>query len=283
MTRKTEAVTPDVGRLQSGTSRALYEGLVRAPLPFARLICRLACLGLVAVGAPAGCVGSIDATVGADDNNPQGAPGSPFCSEDVDCVLAGPTCCGCPTFAVTKSDPVARACSNVECPLSECAESVIARCNEDQRCELACAPRACDPAGAPCAYGFAADTNGCLTCECAVPAAGGCSTSTDCTRTRADCCGCLQGGRDTAVLAAARAGYDAALACPSMPLCPGINTCTTDEPTCVQGRCELLSPTLPVGACGRSDLPPCPAGTQCIVNVSDQANMHGVGVCGTLP
>lgn len=248
---------------------------MRAPL--------LASLCLVAVlGALAGCVTATDSLAGPDDKNPAAAPGSPFCRDDLDCVLAGPTCCSCPTFAVTRSDPVARACTNVACPLSECAANVVARCNEASRCELACAPRACE-ATASCAYGLAADANGCLSCECAVPEPGGCSVNADCTRTRADCCGCQQGGFDIAVLAGERAGYDANLGCEPSPVCPGIDTCTTDEPACVQGRCELVSPSLPIGACGRADLPPCPAGTQCLVNVSDQANMHGVGICGEPP
>jgi hypothetical protein len=239
-------------------------------------------LALLAALAASSCVGSID-EASSDDGNPNaGAPPVP-CFEDADCVPAAATCCGCPTFAVTRSDPVARACSNVMgpgCPPDECSANVVARCSEDLKCELACAPRACLQS---CAYGFAADTSGCLTCECAVPPPGGCTADNDCTRTRADCCGCRQGGFDTAVLVTEKASHDAALMCQAQPLCPGIDTCTTDEPTCVQGRCELVSPDLPAGACGRSDLPPCPPGTECLVNVSDQANMHGVGLCGTPP
>lgn len=252
---------------------------VRAPLVLARFL--LAAAAVAALPAAAGCVDTIEpAPLASDDES--AAPGVGLCRLDSDCVPAGKTCCGCPTFAVSRTDPVARACSNVECPISECAENVIARCNEEQRCELACAPRACD-AAASCAYGFAADANGCLSCECAAPEPGGCAVDADCTRTRADCCGCQQGGLDTAVLATTRASYDAMLMCPSAPACPGIDTCTADVPTCVQGRCALVSPDLPAGACGRPDLPTCPAGTLCLVNVSDQANMHGLGVCGAPP
>ncbi len=243
----------------------------------------LVCLALLAaIAASPACVGALE-TTGDQAPDPNAGAGAAPCIDDDDCVLAGTTCCGCPTFAVTRDDPVARACSNVHgpgCPPAECTENVVARCNEERRCELACAPRACE---ASCAYGYAADTNGCLTCECAVPPPGGCVTDADCTRTRADCCGCTRGGFDTAVLAADRASYDAMLMCPTSPACPGINTCTADVPTCVQGRCDLVSPDLPVGACGRDDLPPCPAGSQCLVNVSDQANMHGVGLCGPPP
>jgi hypothetical protein len=116
-----------------------------------------------------------------------------------------------------------------------------------------------------------------------VPPAGGCTADTDCARTRADCCGCQRGGFDTAVLAANRATFDASLMCSAQPFCPGVDTCTADVPTCVAGRCALVSPTLPAGACGRPDLPACPAGEVCIANASDQANMHGVGVCGRAP
>jgi hypothetical protein len=248
---------------------------VRSPL----LLAHLACIGLLAaLAAPAACVGSVDRAESLNDDGDAGAASDALCRVDTDCVPAGPKCCGCPTFAVPRTDPVARACSNVGCPMSECAENVIARCSEG-RCELACAPRACELTGPSCAYGFAADLNGCLTCECAVPVADGCTASADCAQTRADCCGCQEGGSDTAVLSRDKAAYDAMLMCPPTPACPGLDTCTADVPTCVQGRCELVSPALPVGACGRSDLPPCPAGTECMVNVSDQANMHGVGVC----
>lgn len=251
---------------------------VRSPLVLATVLALFA-----AFAASAACVSSIESSPDPYDDFPDGA-GAPAqaCGRDDDCVPAAPTCCECPTFAVPRTSPVVRACSNVPCPMAECAMDVVARCNEG-RCELACAPRACEAMGATCAYGFATDANGCLTCECAVPEPGGCTSDTQCTRTRADCCGCQQGGFDTAVLAAERTKFDAMLMCPASPVCPGLDTCTADEPTCVQGRCELVSPELPAGACGRADLPPCPAGTQCLVNVSDPANMHGVGVCGPPP
>jgi hypothetical protein len=231
--------------------------------------------------ASSACSEPLEASFVPDDNSE--SPSGPSCREDRDCVAAGPTCCGCPTFAVSSADPVARACANVDCPASECSDNVIARCSEEHRCELACAPRACGAAGAACQYGFATDANGCLTCECATPAPNGCAVDTDCTRTRADCCGCQQGGFDTAVLVGERASFDAKLDCMPTPACPGLNTCTADVPTCVQGRCALVSPALPAGACGRANLPACPAGTECLVNVNDQADMHGVGVCGTPP
>lgn len=248
--------------------------------PLRALLVRLAFLA--AAAASLTCVSAIEPLAG-DPPSPDPAAEAGHCFADDDCVPAGATCCGCPTFAVPRNDPMARACSNVQgpgCPPSECTENVVARCSEELRCELACAPRVCEQS---CADGFAADASGCLTCECAAVPPGGCQSDTDCTRTRADCCGCQRGGKDTAVLASERASHDAMLMCPPDPACPGISTCTSDVPTCVQGRCALVSPDLPVGACGRADLPACPAGSVCLVNVSDQANMHGVGVCGPPP
>jgi hypothetical protein len=242
-----------------------------------RALLFLCFIGLLAGSACVGALAAKDDATGGD--NAQGA--YPTCFSDEDCVAVGGTCCECPTFAVHADDPIRRACQAVECPDdNQCTANVAAVCNEDQRCELACKPLAC-AAGVSCQAGFALDQNGCLTCDCAVPDANGCTSDSDCTRTRADCCGCQRGGFDTAVLAADRAKFDAMLMCPSQPACPGVDICTADVPTCVQGRCELASPTLPAGACGRPDLPACPAGTVCIVNASDQANMHGVGLCGT--
>lgn len=278
MTRKTEAVTSDVGRLPSARLVLCTDRPVRSP-PLLACLLRLAAVAVLA--AAGACSEPLEASFVPD--NYDDSPDGPSCWEDSHCVPAGPTCCGCPTFAVSIADPVARACANVNCPASECAESFVARCNEDQQCELACAPRACGAVGVACQYGFATDANGCLTCECATPAPNGCAVDADCTRTRADCCGCQLGGFDTAVLVTERASLEAKLDCKSTPACPNINTCTADVPTCVQGRCALVSPALPAGACGRADLPACPAGTECLVNVNDQANMHGVGVCGAPP
>jgi hypothetical protein len=233
------------------------------------------------LAATVACVGVVADSVEDDGNSPSAE--ALLCFVDDDCVPAGATCCECPTFAVTRRDPISRACSNVECPKDGCAENVTARCNGDNRCELVCKPLACAQGGPPCQYGYAIAENGCLTCECAVPLVNGCAGDADCVQTRADCCGCQQGGKDTAVLASEKAAFDASLMCAPEPACPGINVCTFDEPTCVQGRCDLVSRDLPAGACGRADLPQCAPGEVCLVNVSDQANMHGVGVCGAPP
>jgi hypothetical protein len=76
------------------------------------------------------------------------------------------------------------------------------------------------------------------------------------------------------------ASHEAALMCPTNPVCPGGNTCAADLAAhCVQGTCSLVAGAAPVGACGRTDLPACPAGQACTVNANDQATMYGVGVC----
>lgn len=231
------------------------------------------------ISAACACVGDLAGSKPLGDDGPNGAVQG-TCSVDSDCVPAGTTCCACPTFAVNERDAVNVACLDVDCPVSSCSDNVTARCGENNFCELVCAPLACD---ADCQYGYAMADNGCMTCSCATPRAGGCTTDAECTRTREDCCGCERGGFDTAVLATYRPQYDAMLMCEAEPACPGVNTCTTDEPTCVQGACALVSPDLPVGACGRPDLPACSPGTVCVVNVSDQANMHGVGLCAPAP
>ena len=210
----------------------------------------------------------------------EGGPGSVFaqCAEDDDCIPAAATCCECPTFAVPADDPGQRACNGVECEAHACPGNVRAACSAGQ-CVLACRAMACvraEPGG------YAADANGCLTCAPApVPPApaGACGGDGDCARTRADCCGCAEGGADTAVPASELGGFDASLGCSSAPLCPSVDTCVAGETAqCVQGACKLVGP-LPAGACGRPDLPACPSGQACIVNVDERATAHGLGVC----
>lgn len=221
---------------------------------------------------------------GDGDDNGAGAPS--HCVRDSDCATAAATCCGCPAFAVHVADPVNRACaSGIVCPPDETCpaevrDSVRAACDSEGGCYLACVEMTC---GNPtsCPTGFAVDpTTGCLSCECAAPALDGCVDDGDCVQTRADCCGCDEGGTDTAVLASEQAAYDATLGCMASPACPQVNVCASNvTPTCVQGRCELTMGGLPPNACGRADLPDCPQGTACTVNADDQASMLGVGVC----
>lgn len=214
-----------------------------------------------------------------------GAVGEPTsaCRIDDDCVPAAASCCACPTYAVNRDDPTQAACGDVACPPvpagAMCPETVRAAC-EGGQCVLACQAVACDVA---CDVGFDVDAAGCLSCACAGPQDGGCVADTDCVETRAACCGCAEGGADTAVLAGDQAAFDASLGCGSSPTCPQVNVCEPGAaPACVGGHCELATPDrggLPPGACGRSDLPPCPSGTVCTVNVNSQATAQGVGVC----
>lgn len=233
---------------------------------------------MLALGA---CSSSDAPAYGVPDGD--AGPGRPAsedharCADDGDCVAAGATCCACPTFAVQADDPAVLACEGIPCPGDDsCAGNVRAACEAGQ-CVLACVPMECP---LDCPSGFAVDATGCLTCACAPGDLGGCVEDTDCVQTRADCCGCAQGGEDTAVPAADLSAFDQSLQCPPAPACPSVDTCDADAaPRCVQGRCQLLTGELPSAACGRPDLPPCPAGTVCSVNTSDLANQYGVGVC----
>lgn len=224
------------------------------------------------------CLGKSDALQANGGDDKDGAP-ELACVDDTQCVAVAPTCCDCPTYATTTSDPLYQACADVMCPPSMgTCPPVTAACNSTGMCEL----RKCEPIQCPadCPGGYAPDVNGCLTCACAQPSGVGCMTDTDCVETRADCCGCALGGMDTAVLKSDQPAYDAALGCPAAPTCPGINVCDASQgPHCVSGSCVLTANALPANACGRPDLPPCPAGTHCTVNASDPANMQGVGTC----
>ncbi len=201
------------------------------------------------------------------------------CVADVDCRPAASTCCECPTFAVAASDPIATACTGVMCPSAPtCAAAVAAVC-EQGLCALACEPMACS---ATYDQGYALDASGCLTCAPASPVAdaSGCAIDSDCVETRADCCGCAAGGVDTAVLVGTEAAFDANLACDPHSACPAISTCQADAaPRCVQGRCALLAGPTPANACGGANLPACPAGQACTVNLDRDATDRGLGVC----
>lgn len=218
-----------------------------------------------------------DDSGGGGDGSGQSAP--PECLVNSDCVEAGPRCCDCPTHSVPASDPAATACANVDCAPASCGSPMEAVCDDTRRCVLACAPVACDAQACP--SGFAVDANGCLTCECAGSAdATQCDDDGDCVRVRDDCCGCANGGNDTAVPTGDAAAHDAALMCPATPVCTGLDSCSADlAARCVQGSCELVDGPLPAGACGRADLAACAEGESCYVNADAQATMYGVGVC----
>jgi hypothetical protein len=76
------------------------------------------------------------------------------------------------------------------------------------------------------------------------------------------------------------------LMCDVTPQCPSLApTCDPDAVlACQQGRCALSTAgALPADACGRPDLPACPAGQVCVINGdSAPAQEQGVGVCRPL-
>ena len=206
------------------------------------------------------------------------APGVP-CIDDGECALAGATCCACPSFAVAANDPGLKSCGTVNCPAMDCPQNLRAACTRGT-CQLACAAVACSTS---CAAGYAADANGCLTCACLQATPDACVRDQDCVDVRADCCGCARGGADVAILASQAAAYEASLGCPNSPQCPNQNVCVPDAVArCTQGTCALEAPQpLPANACGRPDLPTCPAGQVCVVNTNPIADTQGVGVCTT--
>ncbi len=255
--------------------------------------------GLIAALALAACPSSsaLDSTKG--DDNPIGGGGGSAgalpaqCVVDAECILVGPTCCACPTFALPATDPVAAGCDGVSCPPATCTNNVEASCVSGT-CELTCRPLACD---ATCENGFAVDATGCLTCTCAP--ADGCAVDTDCHDVGADCCGCALGGSDTAVVDVA--AHAAELACPANPQCPGTDTCDASAAVrCIAARCFLLpaaDQTVAMTQCGRPDLHPDPANPTstacpgagsdggvgpvevCVVNANAAASARGTGIC----
>lgn len=233
------------------------------------------------------CFGSASEIGAIDDDAFDPAPGAtPFaCRTADDCVLAGATCCDCPTFALSVEDPKALACDAVDCEndTSVCATNVEPACDDNSQCVLACKPLTC----LQCPDGYIAEVNGCLSCTCAAPPSvmPDCTVDQDCARVRKDCCGCDDGGEDTAVPVASAGAFDQSLMCTSTPACPGMEnlsdpTCDPSfEPRCLRGSCELLNAAMPAGACGRADLPECPAGQTCTINVDPAASQYGVGIC----
>jgi hypothetical protein len=235
-------------------------------------------LVLAAAAALAGCFGQNEQSVGDDSGAP---PEHGVCTTDADCIGAGPSCCACAEYAVNADSDFAQACEDVDCPVPPpgTCNNVVPVCGADGACILGCAVVTCDQT---CETGFAVDAAGCLTCECAPAPAAECAIDDDCTRVPADCCGCALGGADTAVPDAQVDAHNAGLGCPPDPVCPGVDVCTPgDVARCDMGRCVLgaAGAGLPAGACGTTDLPPCPAGQMCVLNSDDDANMEGVGVC----
>jgi hypothetical protein len=218
---------------------------------------------------------SADLAPGDDDMRGDGQ-----CSSDDGCILAGASCCACPSFALPTSSGWDDACDQVDCPAppAGACSSLVARC-DDGACVAVCAPVSCDLS---CEGGFAVDDAGCTLCACGSgPVAPECSASTDCVRVPADCCGCDRGGADTAVPVNVAGGFVDMLGCSGAEACPGVSTCAPGAtPVCAGGRCMLgAAGTAPPDddLCGRPELPPCPAGESCVIN-ADDAEM-GQGRC----
>src|SRR5262245_30236951 len=127
-----------------------------------------------------GCVLYLDgeATDGPDDDVVEPTQ----CFADTDCLLAGDTCCDCPSFALPVSSGWAEGCANADCmmPPGEAAACppLVARCDFGA-CVADCAPVVCDMT---CSLGFVSDgTTGCLTCACnAMPVPATCMVDEDC-------------------------------------------------------------------------------------------------------
>lgn len=247
---------------------------------------------LVAVAA---CGTSANESVDGADAPPMDGnfPSEPAtCSVDSDCLPAASTCCECPSFSVTASDPFGDGCGEVNCEgLREenCSLLVDPVCVQGQ-CELACRPLILE-ADEICELGFERDEFGCATKTCATsgtdPGNTECTVDTDCVQVAADCCGCEMGGADTAVPAGEATSFQAGLGCTGGEVCPGVFVCDADViPQCLGGACVLaaLAPDMGPGAptpCGLSELSPCPAGQVCVLNdpESNDDGGFGVGVC----
>jgi len=227
---------------------------------------------------------ALDSGANGDDETDGEVPGSSsaYCTHDYECALAASACCACPSYAGSIYDPAVDACGGVMCPSEpDCENNVRAACDlQSNQCVLQCVELACDQSYEG---GFAMDpATGCLACVAGggTDASMGCEADTDCVQTREDCCGCANGGEDTAVLASERGAFDASLGCSASTTCPGVNRCEVEAaPRCIQGACVLTPATLPSNACGRGDLPACPSGQACTLNHDPSATELGVGVC----
>lgn len=245
--------------------------------------------------AGCGAASGEDSADHAGDPDEGAAGEAAECAIDSDCTAAGDSCCECPTFAVPLSSGWDDSCEDVtgcETPASCPTE---AACDQG-RCVLRCRAVVC-AGDSSCEAGFARDADGCLTCECATPPADTspeCDGDGDCVQVPADCCGCANGGVDTAVAADRADDFAEGLGCDTPVSCPGVDVCDrTQVAQCVAGTCRLVpqtdAPTDPDGGpgggalrfCGTPELPPCGPQESCVVNDPDspQASEMNVGVC----
>ncbi len=248
----------------------------------------VAAMALAAIG----CVTSSDRASSEDQaGEDPNSPDELRCTADIDCEPASSSCCQCPSFALSAAQGFGEACGGVDCQGFEeasCSQMAEAVCNDGQ-CELRCAVVAVAPE-AFCDSGYVRDELGCLTVECASPDGGvaSCTDDAECVQVPADCCGCANGGADTAVNEAREQEHRDSLGCSSSPGCPGVNVCDGSViPRCLAGQCQLapadadLTETGEGQLCGTSSLPACPAGQVCELNApgANDADRFGVGVC----
>lgn len=255
-------------------------------------------LPLVAVLAAAtGCFNTSGESLSADEDRGDGddsggggaeSPEAAECVVPTDCVPAGSTCCECPAFAVPASSGYEEGCSEVACDPAPSGCALTEPTCTQGRCELVCSPVVTDMV---CETGFSRDDFGCLFDACAGADGSGaeCERDQDCVQVPADCCGCANGGSDTAVPAGTEDEYDDGLACPPDPSCPGVDVCDPEsEPRCIAGACRLAVPPSDPGGdaepsvlCGTTDSPPCPDGQVCVLNHPDapDATQVGAGSC----
>jgi hypothetical protein len=226
-----------------------------------------------------GACWSAQEDVAAGDDGGQEPQDYGECETAADCVLAASTCCACADFSMPDMG-WQDGCADIECPMPADCPAIAAAC-VDGACTTTCAPVACDLS---CSDGFASDAAGCLVCACAggeVPPST-CLEDADCVQIPADCCGCAQGGADTAAPADTAEAIVEAMMCSNDPACPQVDVCDPGAaPRCVSGTCALVpasSDGLDVG-CGRPDLPMCPEGTVCVLNADSDAQSQGVGTC----
>ncbi len=238
--------------------------------------------------------GAADEPPGAPDptDDHSGGDSAGFCQFDEDCEAAAATCCECPTFALPVTDGYSAACEDVECappqPGAACAPTRPSCLGGT--CQLVCEPVACD---VTCDFGFLPDAAGCLGCSPAAcapspPAVDECVDDSDCVEVPADCCGCENGGSNTAVAAERVDEHIEGLGCEADPICPGVNVCSPDAaPACVGGTCMLATTTAgddpsPGGpaVCGTPVLV-CPPDLVCVLNDpgAEDASQRGLGVC----
>ncbi len=259
---------------------------------------RFLLLGIVLLAPLGGCWD--DSSELQTEDNPNRDPGAPEmdgaglgdnigCEVSSDCVLAASTCCGCPTFGVPAGQGYDAGCEEVNCEPTGLCPAVEAICDAGQ-CLLVCSPLVADKV---CTFGFVADEAGCLQNECAgapMDANVECEQDADCVQVPADCCGCGQGGSDTAVPEALVDEQAALLGCPINPACPGLDVCNAEESAqCISGYCALapvVDDAFPPSAegstlCGTPDLPACATGFDCVLNdiSANDAAQLGVGSC----